>query len=155
MNFKGFGRNGVYLRSYPSISWGDNKIAWVLGHSAADVTYYLIKLRGGHEFWEVRTWNEMVVAYFKTLSQNLSGDTEWSHKTSLRIRTDFLPGISVGLYHSEETDGKGMVKLSLCLASRILDLGTRWSSVVSSTLRRFYPRGKNDLYALDWRLLGP
>jgi hypothetical protein len=62
------------------------------------------------------------------------------------------------------------VKLSLCLtkhhamktywgsvgiAPRILDLGTRWRSMVSFTPRPLYPAGKCSWYPLDRRLGGP
>jgi hypothetical protein len=62
------------------------------------------------------------------------------------------------------------VKLSLCLtkhhamktyygsggiASRILDLGTRWRWVVSFTSRPLYPQGKSPRYPLDRKLGGP
>jgi hypothetical protein len=58
----------------------------------------------------------------------------------------------------EIQDGKVKVKFSLCLtkhhamklywgnggvASRILDLGTRWRQVVSFTSRALYPQGKS------------
>jgi hypothetical protein len=41
------------------------------------------------------------------------------------------------------------------IALRILDLGTRWSWVVSFTLRPPYPQGKSSSYPLDRRLGGP
>jgi hypothetical protein len=41
------------------------------------------------------------------------------------------------------------------IASRILDLGTRWKWVVSFTPRPLYPKGKSPWYPLDRRLGGP
>jgi hypothetical protein len=41
------------------------------------------------------------------------------------------------------------------ITPRILDLGTRWRSVVSFTHRPLYPQGKNAWYPLDRRLGGP
>jgi hypothetical protein len=41
------------------------------------------------------------------------------------------------------------------IASRILDLGTRRSWVVSFTAQPLYPHGKNPWYPLYWRLSGP
>jgi hypothetical protein len=40
------------------------------------------------------------------------------------------------------------------IAPRILDLGTRWRSVLSFTPRLFYPQGKIPWYPLDRRLGG-
>jgi hypothetical protein len=40
-------------------------------------------------------------------------------------------------------------------APRIIDLGTRWRSVVSVKPRSLYLQGKNPLYPLDRRLGGP
>jgi hypothetical protein len=40
-------------------------------------------------------------------------------------------------------------------SSIILDLGTRWSSVVSFTPRPLYPRGRRHRYSLDRALGGP
>jgi hypothetical protein len=41
------------------------------------------------------------------------------------------------------------------IASRILDLGTRWRLVVSFTSRPLYPQGKSPWCPLDRRLGGP
>jgi hypothetical protein len=41
------------------------------------------------------------------------------------------------------------------IASRILDLGTRWRLVVSFTSRPLYTKGKSTRYPLDRRLGGP
>jgi hypothetical protein len=41
------------------------------------------------------------------------------------------------------------------IAPRILDLGIRWTWVVSFTPRPFYPQGKSPEYPLDRRLGGP
>jgi hypothetical protein len=41
------------------------------------------------------------------------------------------------------------------IAPRILDLGPRWSLVVSFTPRTLYPHGKSPWYPLDRRLGGP
>jgi len=38
------------------------------------------------------------------------------------------------------------------IALLILDLGTRWSWVVSFTIRPLYPQGKSPSYPLDRRL---
>jgi hypothetical protein len=40
------------------------------------------------------------------------------------------------------------------ISSRILDLGARWSRVVSFTSRPLYPQGKSPWYKLDKRLGG-
>jgi len=41
------------------------------------------------------------------------------------------------------------------IASRVLDLGTRWRWVVSLTPRSLYPQGKRPRYPLDTRVGGP
>jgi len=41
------------------------------------------------------------------------------------------------------------------IASHILDLGTRWTWVVSFTPRPFYPQRKGPKCLLDRRLVGP
>jgi hypothetical protein len=65
--------------------------------------------------------------------------------------------------------GKVKVKLPLCLskhhsvktywgmevASRILNLDTRWMCVVNFTPQQFYSRGKSPRYPLERRLGGP
>jgi hypothetical protein len=40
------------------------------------------------------------------------------------------------------------------IAPRILDIGTRWMTVVSFTPRSLYPQGKSPWYPLDRRLGG-
>jgi len=41
-----------------------------------------------------------------------------------------------------------------CIVPLILDLGTRWRWVVSSTPRPLYPQGRSPWYPLDRRLGG-
>jgi hypothetical protein len=46
-------------------------------------------------------------------------------------------------------------RMSGDIAPSILDLGSRWRSVVSFTPRPLYPQGKSPWYPLDKKLGGP
>jgi hypothetical protein len=92
-------------------------------------------------------------------------------KWSWRIHGYYTSVRLEGVRKSTVQQGKKVkVKLSLSLTKHhamktywgsggiapfILDLGTRWRSVISFTPRPLYSQGKNPLYPLDRRLGGP